>query len=31
VVPILVAMLAVLLVVTYWPETVLWLPRMAAP
>jgi C4-dicarboxylate transporter DctM subunit len=31
VVPILIAMLAVLLVVTYWPETVLWLPRMAAP
>jgi C4-dicarboxylate transporter DctM subunit len=31
VVPILIAMLAVLLVVTYWPDTVLWLPRMAAP
>ena len=31
VVPILIAMLAVLVVVTYWPETVLWLPRMAAP
>ena len=30
VVPILIAMLAVLVVVTYWPETVLWLPRMAA-
>lgn len=30
VVPILIAMLAVLLVVTYWPDTVLWLPRMAA-
>jgi len=29
--PILVAMLAVLLLVTYWPEAVLWLPRMAAP
>jgi C4-dicarboxylate transporter DctM subunit len=29
VVPILIAMLAVLLVVTYWPEVVLWLPRMA--
>lgn len=31
VVPILIAMLAVLVVVTYWPDTVLWLPRMAAP
>jgi C4-dicarboxylate transporter DctM subunit len=31
VVPILVAMLVVLVVVTYWPDTVLWLPRMAAP
>jgi C4-dicarboxylate transporter DctM subunit len=31
VVPILVAMLLVLLVVTYWPDTVLWLPRLAAP
>ena len=31
VVPILLAMLAVLGVVTYWPDTVLWLPRMAAP
>jgi C4-dicarboxylate transporter DctM subunit len=31
VVPILIAMLVVLLVVTYWPDTVLWLPRMAAP
>jgi C4-dicarboxylate transporter DctM subunit len=31
VVPILVAMLVVLLVVTYWPDTVLWLPRMAVP
>jgi C4-dicarboxylate transporter DctM subunit len=29
VVPILIAMLVVLVVVTYWPETVLWLPRMA--
>jgi C4-dicarboxylate transporter DctM subunit len=29
VVPILIAMLAVLLVVTYWPDAVLWLPRMA--
>jgi len=29
--PILVAMLLVLLLVTYWPEAVLWLPRMAAP
>ena len=28
--PILFAMLLVLLVVTYWPETVLWLPRLAA-
>lgn len=31
VVPILLAMLAVLVLVTYWPETVLWLPRLAAP
>jgi C4-dicarboxylate transporter DctM subunit len=31
VVPILVAMLVVLVIVTYWPETVLWLPRLAAP
>jgi len=29
IVPILVAMLLVLIVVTYWPETVLWLPRLA--
>jgi C4-dicarboxylate transporter DctM subunit len=29
VVPILIAMLLVLVVVTYWPATVLWLPRMA--
>ena len=28
--PILIAMLVVLFVVSYWPETVLWLPRMAA-
>jgi C4-dicarboxylate transporter DctM subunit len=31
VLPILVAMLVVLVIVTYWPDTVLWLPRMAAP
>ncbi len=31
VVPILLAMLVVLVIVTYWPGTVLWLPRMAAP
>ncbi len=31
VVPILIAMLMVLLVVTYWPASVLWLPRLAAP
>ncbi len=31
VVPILIAMLLVLLVVTYWPESVLWLPRLARP
>ena len=31
VIPILIAMLVVLLIVTYWPDTVLWLPRMAAP
>ena len=31
IVPILIAMLLVLLVVTYWPDTVLWLPRLAAP
>jgi C4-dicarboxylate transporter DctM subunit len=31
VVPILIAMLLVLVVVTYWPDTVLWLPRLAAP
>jgi C4-dicarboxylate transporter DctM subunit len=31
IVPILIAMLLVLVVVTYWPETVLWLPRLAAP
>lgn len=30
VVPILIAMLLVLLLVTYWPDLVLWLPRMAA-
>jgi C4-dicarboxylate transporter DctM subunit len=30
VLPILIAMLVVLVVVTYWPDTVLWLPRMAA-
>ena len=30
IVPILLAMLFVLIVVTYWPETVLWLPRLAA-
>ena len=30
VMPILIAMLAVLGVVTYWPDTVLWLPRLAA-
>jgi C4-dicarboxylate transporter DctM subunit len=30
VVPILIAMLLVLAIVTYWPETVLWLPRLAA-
>ena len=29
VVPIVIAMLLVLIVVTYWPETVLWLPRLA--
>jgi C4-dicarboxylate transporter DctM subunit len=29
IIPILVAMLLVLIVVTYWPETVLWLPRLA--
>ncbi len=28
--PILIAMLLVLLLVTYWPDAVLWLPRMAA-
>jgi C4-dicarboxylate transporter DctM subunit len=31
IVPILIAMLLVLLVVTYWPDTVLWLPRLATP
>ena len=31
VVPILIAMLLVLAVATYWPDTVLWLPRLAAP
>ena len=31
VVPILIAMLLVLGLVTYWPDTVLWLPRLAAP
>jgi C4-dicarboxylate transporter DctM subunit len=31
VVPILIAMILVLIVVTYWPDTVLWLPRLAAP
>ena len=31
VVPILIAMLLVLIVVTYWPATVLWLPRLATP
>lgn len=31
IIPILVAMLLVLIIVTYWPETVLWLPRLAAP
>jgi C4-dicarboxylate transporter DctM subunit len=31
VVPILIAMLLVLLVVTYLPDTVLWLPRLATP
>jgi C4-dicarboxylate transporter DctM subunit len=31
VVPILIAMLVVLIVVTYWPGTVLWLPRLSAP
>jgi len=30
VVPILVAMLLVLALVTYWPDAVLWLPRLAA-
>jgi C4-dicarboxylate transporter DctM subunit len=30
VMPILIAMLLVLVVVTYWPDTVLWLPRLAA-
>ena len=30
VMPILIAMLLVLILVTYWPDTVLWLPRMAA-
>jgi len=30
VVPILVAMLCVLVLVTYWPDAVLWLPRLAA-
>ena len=28
--PILIAMLVVLVIVTYWPETVLWLPHLAA-
>ena len=31
VVPIVISMLMVLIVVTYWPDTVLWLPRLAAP
>lgn len=31
VVPMIIAMLVVLVIVTYWPDTVLWLPRMAAP
>jgi C4-dicarboxylate transporter DctM subunit len=31
VVPIVIAMLLVLMLVTYWPDAVLWLPRMAAP
>ena len=31
VMPILIAMLVVLAVVTYWLATVLWLPRLAAP
>jgi C4-dicarboxylate transporter DctM subunit len=31
VVPILIAMLVVLALVTYWPSAVLWLPRLAAP
>lgn len=31
VVPILLAMLVVLVIVTYLPDTVLWLPRLAAP
>ena len=30
VLPILIAMLLVLVVVTYWPDTVLWLPRLIA-
>lgn len=30
VVPMLIVMLLVLAVVTYWPDTVLWLPRLAA-
>jgi C4-dicarboxylate transporter DctM subunit len=30
VVPILIAMLLVLVLVTYWPDAVLWLPRLAA-
>ena len=30
VVPMLIVMLVVLIVVTYWPDTVLWLPRLAA-
>jgi C4-dicarboxylate transporter DctM subunit len=29
--PLVIAMLLVLALVTYWPDTVLWLPRMAAP
>jgi len=31
VVPMLLVMLVVLVVVTYWPDTVLWLPRLVAP
>jgi TRAP-type C4-dicarboxylate transport system permease large subunit len=31
VVPMLLVMLVVLVIVTYFPDTVLWLPRLAAP